>query len=111
MVFAGRIRPFPTVRGGVAAGFFRLDRVRLAQYVWRHGVGFPNVGGLGRAGHNRWLGTVHAVQPTFNSESRQLFHFHRQPYWLGGIALYANATYHPHSRFDSYKRHQLFKES
>jgi hypothetical protein len=87
MVFAGRIRPFPTVRGGVAAGFFRLDRFRLAQYVWRHGVGFPNVGGLGRAGHNRWLGTVHAVQPTFNSESRQLFHFHRQPYWLGGIAV------------------------
>ena len=90
MVFAGRIRPFPTVRGGVAAGFFRLDRFRLAQYVWRHGVGFPNVGGLGRAGHNRWLGTVHAVQPTFTPESRHLFHFHHQPYCLGG-----NYSTHP----------------
>jgi len=63
--------------------FLRLDRFRLAQYVFRHGVCFPNVGCLGRAAHNLWLGTVHAVQPTFNSESRHLIHFHRQPYCLG----------------------------
>jgi len=94
MVFAGRIRPFSTVRGGVAAGFFRLDRFRLAQYVWRHGVGFQNVGGFGRAGHNRWLGTVHAVQPTFNSESRHRFHFHRQPYCLGCLRIMEKLATH-----------------
>jgi hypothetical protein len=36
--------------------------------------------GAGRASHHRWLGTAHAVQPTFVSESRHRFHFHRQPY-------------------------------
>lgn len=62
----------------------RLDRFGVAQYVCRHGVCFPNVCCLGRESHNLWLGTVCAAQPTFNSESRHLIHFHRQPYCLGG---------------------------
>ena len=40
---------------------------------------------LGRESHNLWLGTVHAVQPTFTPESRHRFHFHHQPYCLGSI--------------------------
>ncbi len=44
----------------------------------------PNVCCLGRESHNLWLGTVHAVQPTFNSESRHPICFHHQPYCLGG---------------------------
>ena len=75
---------------GRADGFLPLDRFRRAQYVCLHGVCFPFNCCFGRESHNRWLGTVHAVQPTFNSESRHRFHFHRQPYCLGSIERMAH---------------------
>jgi len=62
-----------------------LDRVGRAEYVFLHGVCFPIACCLGRESHNLWLGTVHAVQPTFTPENRHRFHFHRQPYCLGII--------------------------
>jgi hypothetical protein len=34
---------------------------------------------------NRWPGTAITTQPAFTPESRPLFHFYRQPYWLGHI--------------------------
>ena len=63
--------------------FLRLDRLGVAQYVCLHGVCFPFISCLGRESHHRWLGTVHAAQPTFTPESRHRFHFHHQPYCLG----------------------------
>jgi len=69
-----------------------LDRFGLAQYVWPHGVGFPFIRCLGRESHNRWLGTVHAVQPAFTPESRHRFRFHRQPCWLGGSEYHERFT-------------------
>ena len=70
---------------GRADCFLRLDRWGRAQYVCLHGVCFPIVSCLGRESHNLWLGTVHAVQPTFTPESRHPIRFHRQPYCLGHI--------------------------
>ena len=75
-----------------ARAFLRLDRFGGAQYVCLHGVCFPFIRWLGRESHNWWLGTVHAVQPTFTPESRHRFHFHRQPYCLGIIERHENIS-------------------
>ena len=97
--FAGRRRSCLAVGGGLRSSglgagrarcFLQLDRFGIAQYVCLHGVCFPFIRCLGRESHNLWLGTVHAVQPTFTPESRHRFHFHRQPYCLGVLCCHAH---------------------
>jgi len=43
---------------------------------------------LGRKSHHLWLDAALTAHPAFNSASRHLIHFHRQPYCLGGIRAF-----------------------
>jgi hypothetical protein len=63
----------------------RLDSLGIREYVFFHGVGFPFIGGLGRESHNLWLGSPSDGSQSNLWESEHLYHFHRQPYCLGGI--------------------------
>jgi hypothetical protein len=93
LVASGRSSRAAVVAG--AAGWGRGERVDFcgstglrsrSMYVFVVSV-FPFIRCLGRESHNRWLGTVHAVQPTFAPENRHRFHSHRQPYCLGHFRM------------------------
>jgi hypothetical protein len=73
---------------GGDGGDLPLDSFGLEEYLLFHGVCSSFIRCLGRESHNWWLGNPsYGSQPTL-SESRHLFHFHRQPYCLGVIHIY-----------------------